>query len=140
MHFSAPCHPLIYSFLLQRADFSDAKKLIVETREQGEKLLLTLQKLREIEENPTHYILIKNPQDILEVEYGDDVVGIFPIETLDWKISDVSSFVLHLTKGLLFSEEKLLTWLADHHYRAVQSDEPGTYFRRGDTVSIQTRQ
>jgi len=43
MHFSAPSHPLIYSFLLRREEFCGAEKLIVETRIQGEKLLQTLE-------------------------------------------------------------------------------------------------
>lgn len=48
MHYSAPSHPLIYSFLLQREEFQGAERLIVETREQGEKLLKTLEALEEM--------------------------------------------------------------------------------------------
>jgi hypothetical protein len=38
-HFSAPSHPLIHAFLLRREEFQGVEKLIVETQEQGEKLL-----------------------------------------------------------------------------------------------------
>ncbi|MCB9806932.1 hypothetical protein H6768_03500 [Candidatus Peribacteria bacterium] len=32
-----------------------------------------------------------------------------------------------------------MTWLSEHGYTARKSDEVGTYFRAGDTVSIPTR-
>lgn len=138
-HFSAPAHPLIYSFLLRREEFQDAERLIVETREQWEKLLQTLQKLAEIEKNTKQYRLIATETDILEVTYDTDLVGIFPIETLDWKIDDEKNLTLTLTKGMKYSEELLVTWLTDHGFKAVKSDEEHTFFRQGDTVSIETR-
>lgn|GEM_PF-1278279 len=48
MHFSAPSHPLMYAFLLQREEFQ-SRKIILETREQGEKLYKTLEALQEIQ-------------------------------------------------------------------------------------------
>jgi len=88
MHFSAPSHPLIYSFLLHREGFRDAGRIIVETREQGEKLLQTLEALEHIHPLQKIYRLISNPLDILQVYDDPDMVGIFPIETLDWKIDE----------------------------------------------------
>lgn len=38
-----------------------------------------------------------------------------------------------------YSEELLVTWLTDHGFKAVKSDEERTFFRQGDTVSIETR-
>ncbi len=38
-----------------------------------------------------------------------------------------------------YSEELLVTWLTDHGFKAVKSDEEHTFFRQGDTVSIETR-
>ncbi len=71
--------------------------------------------------------------------YDTDLVGIFPIETLDWKIEDEKNLTLTLTKGMKYSEELLVTWLTDHGFKAVKSDEERTFFRQGDTVSIETR-
>ena len=88
MHFSAPSHPLLYSFLLRREGFRDAGRIIVETREQGEKLLQTLEALEHIHPLQKIYRLISNPLDILQVYDDPDMVGIFPIETLDWKIDE----------------------------------------------------
>lgn len=88
MHFSAPSHPLVYSFLLRREAFNSAGRIIVETREQGEKLLQTLEALEHIRSTQKIYRLISTPLDILEVRDDPDMVGIFPIETLDWKIDE----------------------------------------------------
>lgn len=44
-HFSAPSHPLIHAFLLRREEFQGVERLIVETQEQGEKLLKVLTEL-----------------------------------------------------------------------------------------------
>lgn len=71
--------------------------------------------------------------------YDTDLVGIFPIETLDWKIEDEKKLTLTLTKGMKYSEELLVTWLTDHGFKAIKSDEEHTFFRQGDTVSIETR-
>lgn len=49
MHFSAPSHPLIHAFLLRREEFQGVERLIVETQEQGEKLLKTLEALQEVQ-------------------------------------------------------------------------------------------
>lgn len=87
MHFSAPSDPLIYSFLLRREEFQGAERLIVETRTQGEKLLQTLEAFEKITPAHKHYRLITTPVDILEVEHDSTIVGIFPIETLDWKVN-----------------------------------------------------
>ncbi len=38
-----------------------------------------------------------------------------------------------------YSEEKLVTWLTDHAFTAKKSDEENSFFRQGDTVSIETR-
>ncbi len=45
MHFSAPSQPLIHAFLLRREEFQGVERLIVETQEQGEKLLKVLTEL-----------------------------------------------------------------------------------------------
>jgi len=47
-HFSAPSHPLIHAFLLRREEFLGVERLIVETQEQGEKLLATLETLQQM--------------------------------------------------------------------------------------------
>mgnify|MGYP000249310040 CR=1 FL=1 len=138
-HFSSPSHPLIHAFLLRREEFQNTERLIVETREQGEKLFQTLQTLSELEKNTKQYRLITTKNDILEVLHDPDLVGIFPIETLDWRIDDESRLMLVVTKGMTYSEEKLVTWLTDHGFKAAKSDEENTFFRQGDTVSIQTR-
>jgi excinuclease UvrABC helicase subunit UvrB len=83
--------------------------------------------------------LITQPIDILEVTYDRDLVGIFPIETLDWKIEDEKNMTLLLTKGMKYSEEHLVIWLTDHGFKAMKSDEQHTFFRQGDTVSVETR-
>lgn len=44
-HLSAPSHPLIHAFLLRREEFQGVERLIVETHEQGEKLLKVLSEL-----------------------------------------------------------------------------------------------
>jgi hypothetical protein len=141
LHISAPAHPLIYTFLLQREDFRSAKRLIVETRIQWEKLFQTLTALQALEKKDEikHYRLITTKMDILEVMYEDDLVGIFPIETLDWQIEDIDWLILTLTKGMKYSEELLVTWFTDHGFKATKSDDEHTFFRQGDTVSIQTR-
>lgn len=116
------------------------ERLIVETREQGEKLLATLQKLSEIDSCKKQYRLITTKTDILEVMYDHDLVGIFPIETLDWDVSALEQkLTLTLIKNMKYSEELLVTWLTDHGYKAQKSDEEHTFFRQGDTVSVETR-
>lgn len=130
MHYSAPSHPLIHALLLRREEFHGVERLIVETRDQGEKLLQTLQKLAEIEKNPKQYRLITTKTDILEVMYDADLVGIFPIETLDWKIENEQKLTLTLKKGMKYSEELLVTWLTDHGFKAQKSDEENTFFRQ----------
>ncbi len=140
MHFSAPSHPLIHAFLLRREEFQGVERLIVETREQGEKLLATLQTLDEIEKNAKQYRLITTKTDILEVMHDPELVGIFPIETLDWDVGGLEkTHILTLSKGMKYSEELLVTWLTDHGFIAKKSDEENTFFRQGDTVSIQTK-
>lgn len=86
------------------------------------------------------YRLISTPIDILEVMYDDSLIGIFPVETLDWKVDkkDIPEYCLELEKSMTYNEEKLISWLSDHGYRARKSDEIGTYFRAGDTVSLPT--
>jgi hypothetical protein len=100
MHFSAPSDPLIYSFLLRREEFQGAERLIVETRTQGEKLVQTLEALENIQSTGKMYRLITTPVDILEVDYDSDIVGIFPIETLDWKVNpkEMENYCLELEK------------------------------------------
>jgi len=100
MHFSAPSHPLVYSFLLRREEFQGAERLIVETRTQGEKLLQTLEALEKIEPTDKHYRLITTPVDILEVEHDPDLIGIFPTETLGWKVNpkEKENYCLELEK------------------------------------------
>ncbi len=73
------------------------------------------------------------------MSYDKNLVGIFPIETLDWEIPDEKDLTLLITKGMHYSEEKLVNWLTDHGYKAQKSDEENTFFRQGDTVSIQTK-
>lgn len=138
MHFSAPSHPLIYSFLLRREEFWGVERLIVETRSQGEKLLQTLEAFEKIQPTGKPYRLITTPVDILEVEHDSNIVGIFPIDTLDWKVNpkERESYCLELEKGTKYNEEKLISWLTEHGYVARKSDEVGTYFRAGDTVSL----
>lgn len=110
MHFSAPSHPLVYSFLLRREEFQGTERLIVETRTQGEKLLQTLEALQELEKrggildhtnnDSKNYRLIRTPVDILEVEHDTNIIGIFPIETLDWKVNpkEKENYCLELEK------------------------------------------
>lgn len=86
-----------------------------------------------------NYRLITTPTDILEVSYDKNLVGIFPIETLDWEIPDEKDLTLLITKGMQYSEEKLVTWLTDHGFTAKKSEEENSFFRQGDTVSIETR-
>jgi len=85
-----------------------------------------------------NYRLITTPVDILEVENDPDLIGIFPIETLDWEVDqkEVGNYCLELEKGTKYNEEKLISWLTEHGYVARKSDEIGTYFRAGDTVSL----
>ena len=176
MNYSSPSHPLIHAFLLQGVEFRDSKKIIVETREQGESLLKVLIALQEIKKaerkrqkanlspNPSPigegngkyaplikggrgdfshrekmYRLISKPIDILEVTYDSELVGIFPVETLDWTIDDEKKLTLELTKNMQYTEETLIHWLTDHGYTARKSDEENSFFRQGDTVSIQTK-
>lgn len=139
-HFSAPSHPLIHAFLLRREEFQGVGRLLVETREQWEKLLQVLENLPDFQKNGKQYRLITTKTDILETLYDRDLVGIFPIETLDWSIDDIEKKVtLILTKGMQYSEELLITWLTDNGFRALKSDEEYTFFRQGDTVSVVTR-
>lgn len=130
-HFSAPAHPLIHAFLLRREEFQGVERLIVETREQGEKLLSTLTQLEVIEPQGKQYRLITTKTDILEVSYDPDLVGIFPIETLDWEVENLEEkLTLRITKGMKYSEELLVSWLTDHGFRAQKSDEENTFFRQ----------
>lgn len=141
MHYSSPSHPLVYSFLLRREEFHGVERLIVETREQGEKLLSALEAMELI--SPTHreYRLIVSRADVVETLYDTSLIGIFPVETLDWNVSkkDIALYCLELVSGDSFDEEKLITWLSEHGYIARKSDELGTYFRAGDTVSLPTK-
>jgi excinuclease UvrABC helicase subunit UvrB len=143
MHFSAPSHPLIYAFLLRREVFHDTERLIVETRGQGEKLLQTLEALEAIQSlkdkrQNKRFRLITTLVDILEVEHDSDLIGIFPIGTLDWRVDqkEIHNYCLDLQKWTKYNEEKLISWLTEHGYTARKSDEIGTYFRAGDTVSL----
>jgi hypothetical protein len=148
-HFSTPSHPLIHAFLLLREEFQGVERLIVETREQGEKLLATLETLQQMNNekwimnnggfSSKKYKLITTPTDILEVSYDANLVGIFPIETLDWELPDEKELTLLITKGMQYSEEKLVNWLTDHGFIAKKSEEENSFFRQGDTVSIQTK-
>jgi hypothetical protein len=148
-HFSAPSHPLIHAFLLRREEFQGVEKLIVETQEQGEKLLKVFTELSQIFKlqssnykggnSSKEYRLITTPTYILEVSYDTNLVGIFPIETLDWELPDEKELTLLITKGMHYSEELLVTWLTDHGFIAKKSDEENSFFRQGDTVSIQTK-
>ncbi len=107
------------------------ERLIVETREQGEKLLSTLTQLEVIEPQGKQYRLITTKTDILEVSYDPDLVGIFPIETLDWEVENLEEkLTLRITKGMKYSEELLVSWLTDHGFRAQKSDEENTFFRQ----------
>ena len=87
------------------------------------------------------YRLISTPIDILEVTYDDSLIGIFPVETLEWKVDkrDIHKYCLELEKSMVYDEEKLISWLSDNGYIARKSDEIGTYFRAGDTVSLPTK-
>lgn len=86
------------------------------------------------------YRLITTKTDILEVMYDPELVGIFPIETLDWDVSELEkTHILRISKGMKYSEELLVTWFTEHGYKAQKSDEENTFFRQGDTVSIETR-
>lgn len=141
MHFSSPSHPLIYSFLLRREQFQGTERLIVETREQGEKLLSTFEALELISPSGREYRLIVSLADIVETLYDTSLIGIFPVEALEWKVDkkDIVNYCLELASWASFDEEKLITWLSEHGYIARKSDEIGTYFRVGDTVSIPTK-
>jgi excinuclease UvrABC helicase subunit UvrB len=141
MHFSAPSHPLIQSFLLQKEEFQSVEKLIVENVEQGKKLLLTLETLRDKTSDMHDYRLITTYSDIVELMYDPHIIGIYPVETLDWKVDkkDISQYCLELKKGMTFTEESLIIWLSEHGYIARKSDEFWTYFRVGDTVSLPTK-
>lgn len=140
MNYSAPSNPLIYALLLRRDEFQGVERLIVETREQGEKLLMTLQTLAPIEPDSKQYKLIATKVDVLEAMYDRELIGIFPIETLDWEVDALEkNLTLTLTKGMKYSEELLVTWLTDHGFKAQKSDEENTFFRQGDTVSVETR-
>ena len=105
--------------------------MIVETRSQGEKLLQTLEALEKIQPTSKTYRLITSPVDILEVEHDANLIGIFPVETLDWKVDqkEKENYCLELQKGAKYNEEKLISWLTEHGYTARKSDEVGTYFR-----------
>jgi hypothetical protein len=95
MHFSAPSHPLIHAFLLRREEFQGVERLIVETPEQGEKLLKILMELsimnndewRMTNEGSSikNYRLITTPTDILEVSYDKNLVGIWFVWYFFWK-------------------------------------------------------
>jgi hypothetical protein len=138
MHYSAPAHPLIYSLLLQKEEFQSSRKLIVETRTHGERLLTTLQKLGELELHPKQYRLISSKIDILEVTHDINLVGIFPVETLDWKIDEkeLKNFVFDIQKDMKIKEDLLLHWLTENGYVAKKSDQENTFFRQGDTIMI----
>lgn len=138
MHYSAPSHPLIQSFLLQKTEFSGTRKVIVENTEQGEKLFETLTALQEIHHVTTKFRLISSLIDLVEFEHDASIVGIFTPETLEWKIhpKDIERYCLKLESGMKYSEEVFVTWLSEHGYTAKKSDEIGTYFRVGDTISI----
>lgn len=99
-----------------------------------------MRQLAVIQNTKKTYKLISTPRDILEVEYSDDMIGIFPIETLDWKVDHPEQLLLTLVRGEKYSEDVLVTWLTDHGYSANQSTEEYTFFRQGDTVSVHTRQ
>jgi hypothetical protein len=141
MHFAAPSHPLIQSFLLQKEEFQGVNRLIVENIEQGKKLLTTLQALQGILSVAHDYRLITTHADIVELMYDPHIVGIYPVEALDWKVDkkDISQYCLELKKDMAFTEVNLITWLSEHGYIARKSDEIGTYFRVGDTVSFPTK-
>ncbi len=144
MHFSAPSHPLIYAFLLQQENFCHARKLIVENQEQGEKLLHILEAWQSLQKIPQNkcarsgYRLIRTSIDLIEWSHDVSLVGIFPLETLDLHVKqkELDHYCLELKKGMKYSEEQCITWLSEHGYVAKKSEEVGTYFRAGDTISV----
>lgn len=140
-HISAPAHPLIHAFLLQRKEFQCIQKLIVENRERGAELLKNLVALSEFSSPKKQYRLVESVTDILEVMHDTDLVGIFPVETIEWSIdsSSTKNLIFTLKKGMKMAEDTLLSWLTEHGFRAQKSDEEHTFFRQGDTISIQTR-
>lgn len=79
--------------------------------------------------------------DILEVQSDANIVGIFPIETLDWKIDakQKKQYCFDIEKGVKCGEDAFISWLTEQGYAARKSDEIGTYFRAGDTVSVPLR-
>ena len=110
----------------------------MKTLEAIEELQGTKYKVQNKGSSIKNYRLITTPTDILEVSYDKNLVGIFPIEALGWEIPDEKEFTLLITKGMQYSEEKLVNWLTDHGFIAKKSDEENSFFRQGDTVSIQT--
>lgn len=142
MNYSSPAHPLIYALLLQKEEFHSSRKLIVETRVHWEKLLATLQNLGELKLTSQQYRLISSKIDILEVTYDVNLVGIFPVETLDWKIDEkeLKNFVFDIQKNMKIKEDVLLHWLSENGYIAKKSDEENTFFRQGDTIMIRLLQ
>ncbi len=141
MHFSLPQDPLIYSFLLRQEDFSETRQLIVENEEKGKQLLERLLALEGIIPTGKEYILIRNRNDVVRFSSEEDIVGIFPVHTLDWKIDEKEKnmYSMEIQKEQKISQEIFLSWLSEHGYEARKSDEYDTYFRVGDTVSLPTR-
>lgn len=78
----------------------------------------------------------------MEVTYDVNLVGIFPVETLDWKIDDkeLKNFVFDIQKNMKIKEDVLLHWLSENGYIAKKSDEENTFFRQGDTIMIRLLQ
>jgi hypothetical protein len=136
-HISCHNHPLIYAHLLQQPAYDHIQSICVESLEQAQKLLSYLEWMITLHKTSHIYRVIETLQDYQHALHHGEI-GIYTPETYRrCQEVDQADFVrLSLQKDQWLTEEQFIEWLIDHHYRADTTGEVGTYFRRGDMVTV----
>jgi len=139
--YTALSHPLIQSFLLQQEDFNDTKNIVVESDADALKLKNTLDALMNlIKWEHKDYQIITSYNDILRTVHYPETVGIYTTQTAlnPPRNTHQNTGLLVLEKDTEYTEKQFIEWLTNNGYEARKSsDEDNTYFRQGDTITLQ---
>lgn len=133
--FSCPYHPLIAATLLQTSQFVHVRHIIVENADKALQLKQVLAWL-----DPHNIpLLVTDELTCLMARYGFQRAIFTPatVQFLDQSIYE-KKYILELTLDMTLVQSDCIHWLTEHDYVAKKSEERGTYFRQGDTITIQT--
>lgn len=139
----AQTHPLIQAFLLQQETFQDAKNIIVESDTDALKLKNALDALTSLTKwTQKEYQIIHSHNDILRTIHYPETIGIYTTQealTPPENTNSKNTSMLVIKKNQEYSEKQLIEWLTNNGYETKKiTDEIGTYFRQGDTISMYT--